>query len=129
MGRRRLEVRLDRDLHLEVLQEPAVLPRLEAQVDLERVHLEVAAPPLSVVKRDLQQGPLGAVVLLRLAVRLVLQVRHKEGQALLALLQVYKADLAAREVDQHRLPVVGPRCRRLIPSKQMSRPHNLDSTL
>lgn len=129
MGRRRLEVRLDRDLHLEVLQEPAVLPRLEAQVDLERVHLEVAVPPLSVVKRDLQQGPLGAVVLLRLAVRLVLQVRHKEGQALLALLQVHKADLAAREVDQHRLPVVGPRCRRLIPSKQMSRPHNLDSTL
>lgn len=129
MGRRRLEVRLDRDLHLEVLQEPAVLPRLEARLDLERVHLEVAAPPLSVVKRDLQQGPLGAVVLLRLAVRLVLQVRHKEGQALLALLQVHKADLAAREVDQHRLPVVGPRCRRLIPSKQMSRPHNLDSTL
>lgn len=145
-----MEVRLDQDLlQLAVLQELAVLLHLEAQLDLEQVHqevaavlphleaqlvleqarLEVAAPPHSAVKQDLQRELLVVVVLPRLAVPLVLLVRHKEGQAPLALLPVHKADLAARGVEQHRLPVAEPRCRRLIPSKQMSRPHNPDSIL
>lgn len=145
-----MEVRLDQDLlQLAVLQELAVLLHLEAQLDLEQVHqevaavlphleaqldqeqarLEVAAPPHSAVKQDLRRELPVAGVLPRLAVPLVQLVQHKEEQALLALLQVHKADLAARGLEQRRLPVAEPRCRRLTPSKQMSRPHNPDSIL